>query len=440
MQLGCRTGGRRVGLMRSAIVASALAILAVLMGVPAARAQSCLPPPPPPCNCDQSPLPPPPQDPSPPPPAFAPFRATGIGDETVTEATPPPDAKFKIDIGGPADSSVTITYRTVDGTATAGEDYVATSGEVKIDQCESAASFKVPILDDAMDEPDQTFTVELGGDESGTATGTIVDDDAPPTMSVGNASVVEGTGGGSTAQFPVTLSAPSGFTITATYTTVSQTASAGSDFQPETGTVSFPPGMTTQTISVPIVADNANEGDETFGVVMSAPQDVTIATPQAVATIRNDDQGAPSGGVPHQNPPEPPVIPLRPPQIDTLPPAIAITPPVQRNGVVEWTVSCPASEKQCTGTVTVTTLRAVTGARASMAKKRKKVNLGSTSYRLNGGDSKKVRVRINQRGRKLVRRKHNLPVKATFKTRDGSGNKSTRTQNFTLHEVAFRHN
>src|SRR3954453_6970280 len=301
MQLRCRTGGRRVGLMPSAIVASALAILAVLMGVPAARAQSCLPPPPPPCNCDQSPLPPPPQDPSPTPPAFAPSPATGIGDETVAEATPPPDAKFKIDIGGPAETSVTITYRTVDGTATAGEDYVATSGEVKIDQCESKASFKVPILDDAMDEPDQTFTVVLGGDESGTAAAAIVDDDAPPTMSVGTSSVVEGTGGGSAAQFPVTLSAPgglpippadttllpvtlsapSGFTIPATYTTVSQTASAGSDFQPETGTVSFPPGTTTQTISVPIVADNANQGDETFGIDISAPQDLTIATPQA---------------------------------------------------------------------------------------------------------------------------------------------------------------
>src|SRR3954471_1346860 len=329
---------------RLAILTSALATLAVLVGAPSAFAQSCLPPP---CNCDQPPpsdQPPPdpgppsdfqpPPDMGPPPPSFSPFAATGLSDETVTEATPPPDAKFKVDIGGPADNSVTITYRTVDGTATAGEDYVATSGEVKIDQCESKASFKVPLLDAAMDEPDQTFTVELGGDESGTATGTIVDDDAPPTMSVGNASVVEGTGGGSTGQFPVTLSAPSGFTITAAYTTVSQTASAGSDFQPETGTVSFAPGTTTQTISVPIVADNANEGDETFGVVISAPQDVTIATPQAVATIRNDDQGAPSGGVPHQNPPEPPVIPLRPPQIDTLPPAIAITPPVQRNGVV----------------------------------------------------------------------------------------------------------
>src|SRR4051794_37359744 len=161
---------------RSAIVASALATLAVLVGAPAALAQSCLPPPPPPCICDTSP----------PPPAFAALAATDIGDETVTEATPAPDAKFKIDIGGPADSSMTITYRTVDGTAKAGEDYVATSGEVTIDQCESRASFKVPILDDGMDEPDETFTVVLGGDQSGTATGTIVDDDAPPTMSVGN--------------------------------------------------------------------------------------------------------------------------------------------------------------------------------------------------------------------------------------------------------------
>src|SRR3954447_27041216 len=193
--------------MRSAIVVPALAALAVLVGAPAALAQSCVEPPPP-CLCDSPPpQDPPPPDPgggggdggSPPGPAFA-LRSIsdgGVGDVTLTEATPAPDAKFKIDLGGPADSDMMITYRTVDGTAKAGEDYVATSGEVTIDQCESGASFKVPILDDGVDEPDETFTVVLGGDESGTATGTIVDDDAPPTMSVGNPTVVEGT----TAQF-----------------------------------------------------------------------------------------------------------------------------------------------------------------------------------------------------------------------------------------------
>ena len=437
--------------MRSRMIVPALAALAVLVGAPAALAQSCLPPPP--C-CDQQPPPPDPNQPPPPcincdgpppGPAFSPFALTDIGNESVTEATPPPDAKFKIDIGGPADTDLTITYRTIDGSAKAGEDYVDTSGDVTIGMCESKASFKVPILDDNIDEPDETFTVDLGGDASGSATATIVDDDPPPTLSVGNATVVEGTGGGgTTAQFPVTLSAPSGFTITATYSTVSQTASAGSDFQPQTGTVTFPPGTTSQTISVPVMPNSPGEGTETFGVAITAPQNVTVTTPQAVGTITNAAQGAPSGaGGPNQTPPEPPVIPLRPPQIDTLPPALGVSPPTQANGTVTWTVSCPASEKSCSGTVTVTTLRAVRGARASMAKKKKKakkVNLGSTSYRLNGGESKKVKVRINRRGRRLVIKKHNLPVKATFKTRDSSGNKSTRTQNFTLHEVAFRHN
>src|SRR4051812_39343750 len=284
---------------RLAILTSALATLAVLVGAPSAFAQSCLPPP---CNCDQPPpsdQPPPdpgppsdfqpPPDMGPPPPSFSPFAAAGLSDETVTEATPPPDAKFKIDIGGPADSSRTITYRTVDGTAKAGEDYVATSGEVKIDMCESKASFTVPILDDAMDEPDETFSVELGGDESGTATGTIVDDDAPPTLSVGSPPVVEG----STAQFPVTLSAPSAFTVTASYTTVSQTASAGSDFQPESGTVTFPPGTTAQTISVPVIADGANEGDETFGLAITAPQGATVGPPHRGAAGR---AGGPAAG------------------------------------------------------------------------------------------------------------------------------------------------
>src|SRR4051794_6167444 len=297
MELRRITRGRRVGLMRSAIVVPALAAAAVLTGAPAALAQSCLPPsePPPPCS-DCSP-PPGLGDGGPPPtPSFNILRAVDIGDETVTEGTPAPEAKFKIDIGGPADSDLTITYRTFDGTAKAGEDYVSTSGEVTIDQCASDASFKVPTLDDTMDEPDESFGVELGGDESGFATATIVDDDTPPTMAVGNATLVEGTGGDSTAQFPVSLSAPSGFTISATYATVSQTASAGSDFQPVTGTVTFAPGTTTQTIAVPVVGDSADEGDETFGLEITAPQGATVTAPQGVATIKNDDQLAGSGG------------------------------------------------------------------------------------------------------------------------------------------------
>src|SRR4051812_36439458 len=98
--------------MRSAIVVPALAALAVLVGAPAALAQSCVDPPPPCISCD---APPPDESLPPPPPGFTMLRAGDIGDVSVSEATPAPDAKFKIDIGGPADGDLTITYRTVDG-------------------------------------------------------------------------------------------------------------------------------------------------------------------------------------------------------------------------------------------------------------------------------------------------------------------------------------
>src|SRR3954447_23644961 len=112
MELRGITRGRRVGLMRSAIVVPALAAAAVLTGAPAALAQSCLPPsePPPPCS-DCSP-PPGLGDGGPPPtPSFNILRAVARGEETAPGGPPPPEVKSKIDTGGPADSDLTITYR-----------------------------------------------------------------------------------------------------------------------------------------------------------------------------------------------------------------------------------------------------------------------------------------------------------------------------------------
>ena len=125
-----------------------------------------------------------------------------------------------------------------------------------------------------------------------------------------------------------------------------------------------------------------------------------------------------------------------------MPPIITLSAPIQRNGAVIWQVTCPATEQSCSGTVTVTTSAAGKAKVAVMAKKKQKkraVKLGSAHYRLKGGQTKQVKVKINGKGRRLVRKKHNLPVTATFVTKDSAGNKSRKTQNFTLNEQAFRH-
>ena len=55
------------------------------------------------------------------------------------------------------------------------------------------------------------------------------------------------------------------------YATANGTATAGSDYTATSGTLTFNPGVTSQTISVPIINDTAVEGNETFTVTLSDP-------------------------------------------------------------------------------------------------------------------------------------------------------------------------
>jgi hypothetical protein len=79
---------------------------------------------------------------------------------------------------------VTVHYATSDGTATAGSDYVATSGDLTFAIGQTVATFPVTINGDGTDEPNETLTVDLSNPvnaiiDRGTGTGTITDDDLP---------------------------------------------------------------------------------------------------------------------------------------------------------------------------------------------------------------------------------------------------------------------
>ena len=89
--------------------------------------------------------------------------------------------------------------------------------------------------------------------------------------------------------FTVTLSAASSKTVTVRYATANGTATAGSDYSSNAGTLLFAPGVTTQVISVPVNADAVREADETFAVNLSAPTNATLAKATGTGTIRNDD-------------------------------------------------------------------------------------------------------------------------------------------------------
>ncbi len=114
---------------------------------------------------------------------------------------------------------------------------------------------------------------------------------ATPSLRIGNATVTEGQSAQKSIQLTVTLSVPVSSPVTVDYSTISGTATAGSDFVAATGTITFAPNQTTQTITVLINGDNAAEADETFQVVLSNSQNAVIADGKAIITILNNDSG-----------------------------------------------------------------------------------------------------------------------------------------------------
>ena len=149
------------------------------------------------------------------------------------------------------------------------------------------------ILDDTLDEPDETFTLEIYDFENATAgdqtraTITIEDDDDPPSVSVADAEATEGD----PAEFAVTLSAASGQTVTvgvATSIESSDTAAAGDFTAVPATTLTFMPGDTAKTVMVQTTADTTDEPDETFTLTLSSPSNVTLGDATATGTIRGD--------------------------------------------------------------------------------------------------------------------------------------------------------
>jgi hypothetical protein len=91
-------------------------------------------------------------------------------------------ASFTVKLDKPSTVPVTVKYATANGTATAGSDYIATSGTVTFAPGETSKTIVVQVCGDTIDEPDETFVVNLSQPTNATiadnqAVGTIIDDE-----------------------------------------------------------------------------------------------------------------------------------------------------------------------------------------------------------------------------------------------------------------------
>jgi hypothetical protein len=204
-------------------------------------------------------------------------------------------AVFAVSLSGPSSQKVAVDYTTVDGTATAGQDYVTKSGTVNIPAGVTSASVQVQVIGDRDHEPDETLFVNLSNATNATISdgqglATIVNDDPPPpSLSIGDVAVVEGHSGRVDAVFTVSLSAPSNQKVIVDYNTADGTARAPEDYVTRSGKLNIPAGTTTASITVRVKGDTSIEPDETLFVNLSNATNATISDGQGLATIVNDD-------------------------------------------------------------------------------------------------------------------------------------------------------
>ncbi len=135
----------------------------------------------------------------------------------------------------------------------------------------------------------RSVTRPYDGDNDSTATCDVGAYEAQHQLTIADVSILEGNSGSVTAVFTVTLTPDSSQTVTVDYATANNSATAGSDYTAVANTLTFNPGQTSQTISVPILGDTSDESDETFFVNLSNPANAEIQDSQAVGTIIDDD-------------------------------------------------------------------------------------------------------------------------------------------------------
>lgn len=199
-----------------------------------------------------------------------------IAEASITESGPTASAIVSRDTGTDGDLVVHL--------ASDDEDTATVPLTVTIPEGQETAAFTITGVDEAIVDITRTVTITASaeGFDPGSDTIDVTNDDSA-TLSIGNATVMEGDSGTTLLSFPVTLDAPVDVDVSVDYTTQDGTASAADgDYVPVTtpATLTIPAGETSATIDVTVNGDTTIEPDETLSVLLSSLQaggrDVTL--------------------------------------------------------------------------------------------------------------------------------------------------------------------
>jgi len=188
----------------------------------------------------------------------------------------------------------TVGYATGVGTAPAGTAYLPTSGTLTFEPGQAALSFTVTVLDNGLPEGDVTVPISLVnpggpialGPQSTTVLTILGNQPGTFQFSMAEYNVGEAAG---TATINVTRT-QAGMASTVNYLASGGSAVAGVDYQPVAGTLTFGPGVLTQSFTVPILINPLIKGNETVLLGLSgATGGTSLGSPSLADLIIVDD-------------------------------------------------------------------------------------------------------------------------------------------------------
>ena len=192
---------------------------------------------------------------------------------------------FEVSVAGSTSGGAVTVQYSVSGTAVAGTDYEALSGEATVAQGESVARIALSALEDGILDKGETVVLALTG---ATGPGTMVVDATAATATIADNGTVtlsltpapdtidEGSSWSST----VTMSTPVADRVSVRWWTSDGSARAGRDYRAANEVVSFQPGETSKPIKVKTLQDDDDEPVEVFYVSLDPP---SISTRAATA-------------------------------------------------------------------------------------------------------------------------------------------------------------
>lgn len=199
-------------------------------------------------------------------------------------------------VGDPADT-VTVDYVTSDGTAKDGLNYTRTSGRLTFGPNVVSQTITVPIIDNSSTEGTTTFSVTLsnplGGGDTGaprlgtpsTAVVSIIDNDATTFQFASSSYTANSQAGAVNVVAVLSRIGDPNTTYSVSYATSDLTAVAGVNYTATSGTLTFAPGITTQIITVPLIAGPVGEPTRQFQITLSNPTNGAFLGTTATTTV-----------------------------------------------------------------------------------------------------------------------------------------------------------